>query len=299
MRVVVGVCACHGEGARVITEAQMGRNAMRRAAVLGAAAVAGLVVGARVQAAGCPQGSVLADVGTPGSPVMLCVGRTEVTVEAYGSCVLQGGCVAPAEKSQQLRGNAAPLMRCNASAAEAGASSGPDHPVTCVTALQAEAFCAFHGARLPTETEWDRVAHGSAAPVRRFPWGDESPGPTRLNACGPECAGFARPAPGTRPLRALHDATDGFAFTAPVGSHPAGATPEGALDLAGNVREWTASPWVRTPGATPARDEKRRVVRGSGYLSSDAARAGAAARLPLGPEVALATVGFRCVKDLR
>ena len=39
------------------------------------------------------------------------------------------------------------------------------------------------------------------------------------------------------------EADDGWALTAPVGSYPAGASPYGVLDLAGNVFEWTSTPF--------------------------------------------------------
>jgi formylglycine-generating enzyme required for sulfatase activity len=32
-------------------------------------------------------------------------------------------------------------------------------------------------------------------------------------------------------------------LTMPVGNYPQGASPEGLLDMAGNVREWTISLW--------------------------------------------------------
>lgn len=95
-----------------------------------------------------------------------------------------------------------------------------DHPATDVTRAEAKAFCAWasleldRSVRLPTADEWEALARG--ADGRAYPWGDvfdES-----------RCA-CAESAPG---------------WTVPVTAHPAGASPFGAEQLAGNVWEWVA-----------------------------------------------------------
>ena len=113
-------------------------------------------------------------------------------------------------------------------------SATPGHPVVQVSARDAGAFCAWAGLRLPTEEEWEFAARG--ADGRRYPWGDEPPqqeGVRRANFGTVTCC-----AP---------DASDGYAKTAPVGSFPAGVSPFGLFDMAGNLWEWTASPF---PGET-------------------------------------------------
>ncbi len=98
---------------------------------------------------------------------------------------------------------------------------GPDraqHPVTCVSWDDAQAFCRWAKVRLPTEAEWEKAARGTAG--RLFPWGDEPPDPGRCNFAGSK----------------LGDTT-------PVGSYPKGVSPYGVLDLAGNVWEWCNSQW--------------------------------------------------------
>jgi serine/threonine-protein kinase len=103
----------------------------------------------------------------------------------------------------------------------------PNTPVTSISAQDAEAFCAYLGKRLPTADEWIKAARGGITiggepnpyPRRSFPWGPEDD-PRRAN---------------------LGDQDDGYLGVAPAGSFPRDQSPYGVLDLAGNVREWTAS----------------------------------------------------------
>ncbi|MFI7676409.1 formylglycine-generating enzyme family protein [Actinophytocola sp. NPDC049390] len=89
------------------------------------------------------------------------------------------------------------------------------HPVTGMTHAEATGIAQALGGRLPTSAEWEWMAGGTAR--RRWPWGDQD---------------------WTRELANLRDS--GLDTTSPVDAHPAGATPEGLLDVAGNVWEWTA-----------------------------------------------------------
>lgn len=103
-------------------------------------------------------------------------------------------------------------------------AAAPDHPVTQVSALDADAYCAWLGVRLPTSDEWEVAARAGVS--TRRPWGDD-----------------ARP-PGDPRANVADDPDDGFALTAPVRSFPPNAW--GLHDVIGNVFEYTAD---RRPGA--------------------------------------------------
>lgn len=198
------------------------------------------------------------------------VGRTEVTNAQYASCMAAGTCT------------------------ESGCASdvdfdGAGKPVVCVDWDQASAYCAWTGGRLPTEAEWEKAARGTDG--RIYPWGNEFDG-TRLNYCDRTCSYDWRDL----------GAGDGYPFTAPVGSYRAGASPYGALDMAGNAWEWVAdwygdSYYVDSPPTNPQgpASGSLRVLRGgSWFTTAEVARA--ASRLARAPDLQLGLIGFRCVR---
>jgi formylglycine-generating enzyme len=186
--------------------------------------------------------------------------RTEVTVADYGRCVAAGRCSPAGYEGGGLR------------------FAKPTLPVTLVTFEDARRYCAFRGGRLPTEAEFERAARGAAR--RSYPWGDRYHGKLANH--------------GRLGVDAT-DTSDGFAELAPVGSYPDGATPEGVLDLAGNVAEWTADAYVPSYGAPPTGE---RAVRGGDFTSAAPFLRGAA-RASKPPEARLPTLGFRCVWPVR
>jgi len=158
------------------------------------------------------------------------IDQTEVTNRQYQRCVEVGGCQPPED------------LHSMAGETYFGEPRFGDYPVIWVGWDQADAYCSWAGGRLPTEAEWEYAARGPQG--RLFPWGDAFD-PARLNYCDCRCP--------LGPNDPLHD--DGYAETSPVGSYPSGISWCGALDMAGNVREWVSDwygPYLEAAVDNPA-----------------------------------------------
>ncbi|WP_374689725.1 SUMF1/EgtB/PvdO family nonheme iron enzyme, partial [Promineifilum sp.] len=223
------------------------------------------------------------------------IDRTEVTNAQFAAFVADTSYQTTAER----RGGGETLTAGNAWGFVTGANwqhpRGPSstldgqefHPVVLVTWEDADAFCRWRGGRLPTEAEWEYAARGPDS--RQFPWGDffET---SLLNYCDDNCP--------TSWSDSRVD--DGYAFTAPVGSYPGGASWIGALDLIGNVYEWV-NDWfdegyyARSPAENPTgpTDGGHKVQRGGSWRDYDDVTY-AAYRFSDPATTADFNTGFRC-----
>jgi formylglycine-generating enzyme required for sulfatase activity len=216
----------------------------------------------------------------PAHPVKLdpfWIDLTEVTNQQYERCVQDQSCSPPFEMSSYTRESyfGDPLYS--------------DYPVVWITQDQAAAYCSWTGGRLPTEAEWEYAARGPES--RTFPWGEDFE-PDRANYCDAACA--------AGPNDPSYD--DGYPETAPVGSFPTGVSWCGALDMAGNVREWVAD-WFGYFSADqqvnpqgPVEGETH-IPKGGCWLDTPEDLR-SSNRGQNTPDYTRHKVGFRCVMDL-
>ncbi len=140
------------------------------------------------------------------------IDRTEVTKAEYRKCIDADVCTPPLEWDMEYDDGTQTLV-----------PTPDDRPAGGLTWNQATTFCEWVGKRLPTEAEWEKAARGTDG--RKYPWGD-SPEPD----CGLAIHIWDSP-----------EGSVGCSETrlAAVGSLPANTSPFGAVDMAGNVEEWT------------------------------------------------------------
>lgn len=157
--------------------------------------------------------------------------------------------------------------------------SGDERPIDHIIWFEAHDFCKLRGSRLPTEAEWEYAARGPDTLI--YPWGNT------WNASN-----------------LIWDSQG----TANVGSIPAGVSWVGALDMSGNVWEWTSSlhegygyPYDATDGReadTGSRTDVFRVVRGGAWSGSNTpSRWTTSFRYAANPGFMVTSFGFRCARD--
>ncbi len=125
------------------------------------------------------------------------------------------------------------------------------HPVVGVTYYEAEAYCNWAGGHLPTEAQWEKAARWTGSHSSRWPWGDawDVENCNNWNDTNPAGGGYQQ------------------FQTSPVGSYPAGASPYGLHDMAGNVYAWCQNWYVSYPGSSDPFDHTGiyRVLRGGSW----------------------------------
>jgi serine/threonine-protein kinase len=194
------------------------------------------------------------------------IDQTDVTNGQYKLCQTAGACKEPARVSSNLHDQ------------YYGSVTFADFPVVWVSWNDAQAYCTWAGRRLPTEAEWEKAARGTDG--RIYPWGD------------------------TPPDKTLADFANQIKDVVKTGSYPAGASPYGALDMAGDVWNWAAD-WyamdyyAHSPDANPAGPDSgtQRVLRGGSYTYT-APGLRAAYRFQKDPTFSSSEVGFRCASSV-
>ena len=154
------------------------------------------------------------------------IDKYEVSVEDYKTCVEAGKCSKPGTGGH-----------CNWDKSNRG-----KHPINCVDWKQAKNYCRWLGKDLPTEVQWEKAARGTDG--RKYPWGNvhyrDLGKKLVANIDSDEVEGY----------------DDGYKYTSPVKSFSEGKSPYGALNMVGNVWEWTDS-WYQK--------NTSRVVRGGSW----------------------------------
>jgi eukaryotic-like serine/threonine-protein kinase len=194
------------------------------------------------------------------------IDQTEVTNGMYARCVKDGICEPPGSNESLTRHTYYGETKYN------------NYPVIFVDWNMAKTYCGWAGRRLPTEAEWEKAARGTEAFV--YPWGNAMPDKMLLNF------------------------NDTVGDTTEVGLYPKGASPYGALDMAGNVWEWV-NDWFapdyyqNSPASNPSGPStgSNHVLRGGSWnLDDDMVRSTYRGRHPSEPNLG---IGFRCAMEAK
>jgi formylglycine-generating enzyme required for sulfatase activity len=189
---------------------------------------------------------------------------TEVTVAQYTECVRARACVG-ARREVAWPGLTAADQQLYADECNGDLPDRQDHAINCVDWSMADAYCRWAGKRLPTEEEWEYAA------------------------CGGDCNGAMKSQVGHSVVRRAAR----WPFTSRVARSWPGAF--GLYDMAGNVWEWTASPYC--PYDHPGCSDPRRIVRGGSWSVVDYLFVRLTDRSPSDPSTRNTNLGFRCARS--
>jgi formylglycine-generating enzyme required for sulfatase activity len=199
-----------------------------------------------------PEGSITRDGGTIHVGAF-CLDRLEVTTASFRKCVREMWCNAVTDEA----------FGCNY------ASEREEDPMTCVGLSVAEGYCRYKKRRLPTAREWEYAARGPDDLL--YPWGNDEPKDQPCWSGGPD---------GTRRSKG----------TCVAGSHPKDVSWVGALDLGGNVIEWT----LREPAE--AKKGQRGMARGGTWVATFPQEMMLSRERDLQDDTATDLLGFRCAQ---
>lgn len=160
------------------------------------------------------------------------------------------------------------------------------NPVVGITYQDALAYCRWAQVRLPTESEWEKASRGSDG--RKWPWGNA----WDKNRCNNGL--MERP-----DLQKFRTVVRGGIGPMPVGMFPEGASPCGALDMAGNVWEWCSDLYAPYPGSAYKVKENEkgfRVIRGGSWDNDPPDCLRGCNRLRFMPDRSF-VIGFRVARD--
>ncbi len=207
------------------------------------------------------------------------IDKYEVTVGQFRECVDAGACTEPNS------GSAAYRLAFEDHYTNWNKPGRESHAVNAVSWHQANDYCAWAGKRLLTEAEWEKAARGTDG--RLYPWGFDHP----------SCEWLI-----------MDDSGDGCGqeMPWPGGAKPAGASPYGVMDMAGNVWEWVQDDYgldyySRAPVENPVNDDPDsglKIVRGGSHADQNPFIHTTTNRVALDPNQGFDyTVGFRCASD--